>query len=281
MSPIKLRCIDVKFLVVMVLAAGLAACSPRDERRMHQAEAFEKNKQYLTALESYEEAIKASVSEELILKMSLAAAHIAQFETKDFERALKHYRHAIYFTTEAEQALLAQTQIVKIYVEHLNSYDQAIVELNKLIQVETNPDRKIEHRLLLARSYFHMRFFDQALAELDQVLKAPKSQGSDSVDQNFEIKLLRANILTAEKKPAEAVAPLKELIEKYRSRAIKENVPTLLAVAYEELKDFKSAQQILESVRAEHPIPEFIDFRLKSIKDRMKNQPKTKMRISK
>lgn len=248
-------------------------CDSRIEREYKKAREEAALKNYPAALEMFENILKEEPTEALALTSAREASRIAYFENKDFLRAIKFYQHLVFYSQDPEEVLQSQRQIVQIYLEHLSDYEKAIVELGKLIPIEMDPKVRVDLRIKLARAHYHMKRFFQALAEIDEALKTKEGQ-----EQEFEILLLKANVLTADKKYGEAVAIFKGLMAKDRKLAIKENVPLALAACYEEMKEFGLALELLQSIQAEHPVPEYVDLRIKRLNERVKNQPKTKTR---
>lgn len=71
------------------------------------------------------------------------------------------------------------------------------------------------------------------------------------------------------------------MMVEFPERSAKENIGLTLSVCYEELKDFKSAIDLLEKIKSQHPMPEYIDIRIKRLQDRLKNQPGARGRYRK
>lgn len=258
-------------LLIFLTQSALLGCSSRGEREYKKAHQAVLEKNYPSALEQFENIIKVDPSESSALMAAREGARVAFFDAKDFPRAAKFYQHLVFYSQDPEEVLQAQRQIVQIYLEHLNDYEKSIAELGKLIPIESDPKIRVGLRVKLARAHYHMKKFFQALAEIEESLKSKEGQ-----EQEFEILLLKANVLTADKRYQEAVAVFNSLMMKDRKLAIKENVPLALAACYEEMKEFALALELLETIRPEYPVPEYVDLRVKRLKDRAKNQPKAK-----
>lgn len=251
----------------LLLCSIIVGCENRFERVLRQAEADVQLKHFRSALTKYDSVLTLE-PQELTLRAAREASRIAYYEIKDDLRALDYYRYLVYHSPDATESLQAQRQVVSIYFERFANYERAIVEASKLLEIETDPIERIEAKLKIARSHYHLNRFSQARAEIDEGFTFPKSDQYD-----FELKLLKANVLTTDKKFSEAVILLRELMTQARERAIRENVPMTLAVCYEEMRDIKAAIAILESVRTEHSVPEYVDLRLKRLAERQKNMP--------
>lgn len=265
--------ITVLGLLLLAVALFSSGCDSRNEREYKSALQSVEQKDYSTALQAFEGILKVDPSDPTAIKAAREAARISYFEIKDFHRALKFFQHLTLYSKDPEEVLQSQRLIVEIYLKHLNDYDKAVVELGKLIPIEDDPKARTALRIQAARAHYHMKRFFQALAEINEALKTKESK-----EYEFEILLLKANVLTADKKYSEAVELFKSLMTQDRKLAIKENVPLALAACYEEMKEFDLAFALLQSIREEHPVPEYIDLRIKRLNDRAKNQPKTKTR---
>ena len=103
---------------------------------------------------------------------------------------------------------------------------------------------------------------------------APQLLGASSApDEVYEAKGMRANILVARKRPAEAAVAWSELLRDFPERAKKENVALNLVVAYEEMNDFGRAIETLEQMKSEYDNPDFINARIERLNQRRSNLP--------
>ncbi len=230
---------------------------------------------FKTALNRFDDIIKVDPSDPVAQQAAREAARVSFFETKEFLRSIQYNQHLVFYSPSSDEVIQAQRQIVLISLEHLNDYERSIIEIGKLLTIETDPATQVELRMKLARCYYHLKRFFQALAEINESLKTPEGKAKE-----FHLLLLKANVLIADQKFSDAVSLLKELMEKNRTLAFKENVPITLAVCFEEMKEFNLALELLETIRPEYPIPEYVDLRIKRLKNRAKNQPKTKLKPS-
>lgn len=261
----------MKSQIVWICALALillSACDRPIQKDFKNAEAEASAGNWRTAVSQFEDIVKTEPASLEALKSAREAARISSLEIKDVARAVPMYRHIVLYSGDPEETLAAQKQIVDIVFAQIQDYPRAIEEISRLLQVETDPEERTAYRVKLARSYYHMNNFMQASAELKELLRTPHDSKDD-----FEVKELQANVLLADKKYEEASVILRELLNKHRERAIRENVPMTLAVALEEQKDFKGAIGILESVKASHAVPEYVELRLKRLRERSLNQP--------
>ena len=140
----------------------------------------------------------------------------------------------------------------------------------------SDPREKIEYKMKLARAYYYQNNFAQAENEADEFLAT-----NPSSDLKFDMVFLKGNISLAKKDLPAAVIIFKSLLQEFPERAIKDNVGLTLSVCYEEMKDFKSAIETLEKLKESHPMPEYIDIRIKRLQERLKNQPGARGKVRK
>lgn len=255
-------------LPVLLLATG---CNSSLEREYRQGQAAANRASFQEAFNAYEKVALRSPESEIGLQATREAARIAFYETKNFAKAVEFYRALVLNSKDPEERLKAQKQVTSIYLEHLNNYAQAIIELNKLLPLIQDAGEKMQYKMNLARAYYYQNNFFQAEMEVDEFLRISKNE-----DQNFQMVLLKANIALARKDLQRAAEILRDVIKKNPQRAQKENVGLILAVAYEEMKDYKGAIAALQELRSKESNTELIDIRIKRLQERLKNQPGAK-----
>jgi tetratricopeptide (TPR) repeat protein len=223
---------------------------------------------YKTALNLLHEVIVHEPDSDGALNAARTGARVAHLEAKNYPLAIEFYRLIVLRSPDAEERLQAQVNIAQIYFENLLDYDEAVEEYERLLRLQLKPDDAFHFRLNLAKSHFQLNNLEQAGNELD-VLLAQKHTS----DEVFEAKVLRANILVAQKKQADAAVLWQDIMKEFPERSKKENVALNLVVCYEEQKDFGKAVEVLERMKADYPNPEFLDVRIQRLKERQSNQP--------
>jgi tetratricopeptide (TPR) repeat protein len=224
--------------------------------------------QYRTAVADFEKIVKRTPDSDLGVEAAKEAARILFFEIKDFKRAVEFYKHIVLYSPASEERRASQRQIVVIYFDHMSDYPNSIIEVHRLLSMVEAPEEKMDLKIRLARSYFYQNNFQQAENEVDEFLR------SDYPEKiKFEMKLLKGNINVAKKDLTRAVAIFRELMKASPKLASENNLGLTLSVTLEEMKDFKGAAEILQQIRSTHAMPEYIDIRVKRLKERMSNQP--------
>lgn len=205
------------------------------------------------------------------LDSSRTAAKVSSLDLKDSKKTLDFLRHIIMYSPNNDERIQAQKQLANIYFENLQDYQKANVEYNKLLQFPHTDSEAAEYRIALARSNFFLNQFYQADSELNEILKL-----KISVQMRFNALILKSNILIAQKQYAKAITLLKEIIAEFPDLAEKERVAMTLAVCYEESQDYAKALGVLEGLKGHYSPPEYIELRIKRIKERQRNQPGAK-----
>ncbi|PIS10591.1 MAG: hypothetical protein COT73_08470 [Bdellovibrio sp. CG10_big_fil_rev_8_21_14_0_10_47_8] len=246
----------------------LISCTSAEQKDFAAGLEEEKLGHFHTAVGNFERVISRSPTSSLGIQAIREAARISFYEIKDFSMAVQFYQKLVLSSPDAEERLKSQRQIVSIYFDQLTDYQRSVLEINKLVPMLHDQKEKKDYKIKLARSYYYLSNFLQAENEADEFLRS-----EPSVDQKFDMILLKGNIQLAQKNYTKSTELFRELMKEFPQRAIKENVALTLSVNYEEMKDYKGAIEILQSIRSSHPMPEYIDIRIKRLSDRMKNQP--------
>jgi tetratricopeptide (TPR) repeat protein len=259
--------------MLLLLVVG---CSSPEQQEMKSGKTFESEGQFQAAVTHYERVVVRSPGTNIGLEAARDAARVSFYELKDFPKAIHFYQQLVLSSPDAGERLLAQKQIVAICFDHMTDYQRAVIEINKLIVMLSDPKEQAEFKMKLARAYYYQNNFTQAKNETDEFLRT-----NPPADQKFDMTFLKGNIALAEKDMPTAILLFKSLLAEFPEKAIKDNVGLTLSVCYEESKDYKAAIEVLEQMKATHPMPEYIDIRIKRLQERLKNQPGARGKIRK
>lgn len=240
---------------------------------MSRAKDSEEQGFYRIATSFYEKVKKRDPESEKALEGARQAARLSLYELKDYERSIDNLKHLVLYSKEPSERKSAQKQIAVIYFDNLVDYDKAIVEYNRLLQMQNTSFEEADFKIAIARAYYHQGQFFQAMSEATEVLR-----GSISSDQRFEMLLLAANIKLALKDYKGAAFQYTEIFEEYPERSKKEDIHLSLILTLEEQGEFKKAIDTLESMREWYPQKEYIDLRINKLEQRLKNAPKERLK---
>lgn len=236
-----------------------------------RAEAAAEKQNFKSALKHYDRVIRSRPRSELALEAARKGSRIAHLETSQFIAAIHFYRHLIIYSADEPERIAAQKKIAAVYFEKISDYASAIREYSRLLYLPHEKDEERLYRFNIAKSYFYLNNFYQAATEMKDLLGLVTDE-----DGKFEYLAFRGNILLTTKKLDEAAEIFVELMKTYPEESVRENVPLSLAVTFEEKGEFDKAVAVLEKVKKSHPSPEFIELRIKRLKERISNLPGAK-----
>jgi tetratricopeptide (TPR) repeat protein len=260
-----------KQALVLGLVFGLSACSPPEAKDYKKAQTENQMGNHRSALSSIDRVLKRAPESEWAIKAARDGARTAYLEVKDYRRAADYYQFLVLHSKDPKERMASQKQLAAIYFDQLQNYDRAILEFNKLIKDSESDVEIARFKLDIARANYYQNNFFQAQSELQELLKLNVDDG-----EKFSAMVLQSNIHIAQKEYAKAIEILKKVMTSFPQKAIQENVPQTMAVCYEESGNFAEAIKSLELIRDKHAQPEYIDLRIKRLKDRQKNQPGAK-----
>lgn len=254
----------VRFASTVLVLALFSSCNFSSENlEIERAEKAAHEKRYADSYKHYLRIIEKNPKAPIALKATAEAARLAHYELKDFKGAIGHYKSLVLYSTSQSDRSFAQSKIAEIYFQSLNDYQNAIIEYNRLLDLPHSMQEEFAYRLAIAKSYFYLNNSFQAQAELNQLEKKFAHK-----DQVFEILFLRANIMLTSKDLDGAIKVLRDLEKRDPERFKKELMGLILAKCYEEQKNLLGAVEVLESMRPYYPRTEFLDRRIKSLRER-------------
>lgn len=174
----------------------------------------------------------------------------------------------VLYSPDKEERIESQKTIIDIYFERLSDNQNAVTEINRLLQLELPREEELRLRLILAKALFYINNFEQALAEVETILdKKPEDK------LLFESKLLKGNIFFASKKLDKAAEVFEDLLKVYPDLSKQENLGLTLAICYEEQSQFLRAEEVLNQVKNDYPNPIFIEEKIIRLRNKAKQQP--------
>jgi tetratricopeptide (TPR) repeat protein len=264
--------INALICVLIIFCGFMTGCSFSSQKiEITRAEKAEQAGRPDEALAHYRKVMNHGLQSDVGLQAAKQAARIAYFELKNFSQAIELYKQLVLYAPDPATRIDAQKNIAEIHFKHLTDYRQAVLEYNRLLELPHMKEDGFKYRLAVAHSYFYMNNFYQALVEIDAIL----TKGFPE-ELLYEPLLVKANIFLNTNRLDEAIKVLQELLNRYPERSKKETVGLQLAVCYEEKKDYAKAVETLETVKVTYPTPEFIEMRIRRLKERQSYQPGAK-----
>jgi tetratricopeptide (TPR) repeat protein len=260
----------LRFIIVCFIFS-LTACSPPEKREFQRGENNVSAKEFKAAIIHFDNSIKVAPESPWALKAAREAARVSHYLEKDFNTAIRFYRHMVLYSDSSEERIKSQKEIAYLFFDSLQNYPQAIIEFYKLLQMSDKDFEIATYKLAVARANYYLNQFNQALSEIGEIVRL---KITDEIQ--FDTLLLQGNIFVAQKAFTKAIVVFNDLLKKFPDKSEKENVPLTLTVCYEENFQYKEAIQILEALRNKYSPPEYIELRIKRINERIKNQPGAK-----
>ena len=239
-----------------------------EEIEFHRAEESARAGKNEDAFTHYKTVVDRYQRDPLAIKSAQQAARIAHYELKKFPEAVHFYRHIILYAPSESDRIEAQKKVAELFFSQTLDYTQAIIEYSRLLELPHSAKEDETYRFAIARAYFYLNNFFQATVEIDKILAS-----RPSADLAFDALLLKSNIYLTTKKLDDAINSLKELIAKYPARAKTETIGLVLAICYEEQKNFAKAIETLESIKNDYPRKGFIEGKIKALKERQSLLP--------
>lgn len=258
--------------MIGLVLSGCGGCSLSSEQlEFRKAEEEARKKSFEEALKHYQNVVNRHVKSELALRAAKESARLNHYELKRYGDAIASYKHVVLYSSSSRDRVEAQKKIADLHFNQTLDYAQAITEYSRLLDLPHTPAEEFNYHLVIARSYFYLNNFYQAQVEIDSILA-----GKHDPSMVFDSLLLKANILLTTKKLDDAIVVLRQLIEKYPERSKAETIGLILAVCYEEQKNFVKAIETLESIKNTYPRRSFIENRIKALRERQSYLPGAK-----
>ncbi|MGE4131384.1 MAG: tetratricopeptide repeat protein [Bdellovibrionales bacterium] len=221
-----------------------------------------------TAVRLLQRAIEEDPDGPSALDYARTGARLAHVDARNYLAATEFYRMIVLRSESESERLSAQKNIATLALENLQDFNQAVIELERLLRLDMTEEDRFRFRLNLAKAHFQLNNLEQATHELDDILTKPMDP-----DWKFDAMILKANVLVSGKKLADAAKIWEEVLKEFPERSKREKTGLDLVVCYEELKNFDKAIEVLEHMKADYPNPDFLEIRIQRLQDRRSNMP--------
>ncbi len=179
-------------------------------------------------------------------------------------RAVARLREAVKIFPEANFAFKAQKEIAFIFYDRLRDYRTAALEFERLVNAFPGRDDIWKYQYRIAQSYFMIREFDQARAEVRLLLEKHKKDRIAT-----EAMLLVANSYYVQGRYREAADSHKALLDIRPAEQIEARSLFEMGMCYQELGDYALAQKSYLAALKKHPRPDLVKIQLNSLQKQM------------
>ncbi len=249
---------------------GTSGCLSSTQLDMKRAKRLVQDKRHVEAASIYERLAANETAEALAAEAALEAAKIYQYDLKRFELAVKNYRIVVARSPLSAVRREAQLKIASVLFYDVQDFQGAIREYSRLLELPYVVTDEIEWRIRIAKAYYYLGNYFQAGVESDRVLKLANGIDEEAVYQTY---LLKANIHIGAKEHDQAAAVLTSMLSQFPERSKRDSIALMLAVAFEEQRNFLKAIEVLENIRKYDPRKTFFDEKIKSLRERLSQQP--------
>ncbi|MEQ1664254.1 MAG: tetratricopeptide repeat protein [Bdellovibrionales bacterium] len=255
-------------LIIVVLASCNYSFTNLEYERGQDAE---KSADYKEAIVHYKRVLVKDPESEKALQAARQAARITFFETKDYLQAIGFYNHLIKYSKVESERRESQKNIANIYFEKVFDYPKAILEYNKLLLLKFSNEDTVGFKFNMAQALFNLNRFTEAQEETESAIKIAQNR-----DKKFDLLMYLGNIFFNTKRIPLAIKTYEEISREFPEKAKQNNVAMNIAVCFEEIEAFDKAIAELENMREGYRDPDFIDLKIKRLKDRKANLPGSK-----
>lgn len=197
----------------------------------------------------------------------LRAARINRLYMGKTKEALKYLNEIILNYPNSEYKLQAQKEIADILMEDLKSYDRAINEYYKFIQMNPPREEILDARLRIARCFENQGNYDQALIEYQSLLDVAQNSVTPMREEvDFKISV----IYYLKKETKRAISGFEEFLKKYPASEFKDDAKFYLASAYADLNEYEKALNLLQDIKGTYRNPDAVKAKIEGIEIRSK-----------
>jgi tetratricopeptide (TPR) repeat protein len=251
----------------------MLGCEKPEDRILRRGLEFQYKGEYREAVTELAAVMRREPKSLAALRAARETVKIYMFDLRSYEKAIEGLKFLILYSPSADERWRAQRQIAQIYFDNLVSYDKALVEFNKLLGSHISKTEQIVVRLDIARCHYHLGQLDHSWTETSLIMV----EQDITEDQLFDTLFLQSNIRLAQKNFLEAAKKLEVLLEKFPERSKKENVGINLALCYEELGNGREALRVLELLKKDYEPKDYIELRIKKVRQRFMGIPRKKL----
>lgn len=258
------------FILVSLQALLLAGCLSSTEIDLKRARELLAQKKPAEAAALFERVALKEENKPTAAVAALEAGKIYQYDLKKFDAAIRSYRTVITHSTDANVRRDAQSKVAGLLFYDTQEFAQAVTEYSRLLALQHTLPEEIEWRGRIAKAYYYLGNYFQSGIEVDRLLQLAEGVDAEAVYQAY---LLKANIHVGAREHEQAAKVLDSMMTRFDERARRDSIPLMLAVAYEEQRNFAKAIEVLQKVREYDSRKSFVDEKIRSLKERQSQQP--------
>jgi len=268
------------YIAIFIFFNG-GSCSSPTERIINKAIQLEQNTNYLEAKKLYERALEHCKKEDTVLPECLIAVDkIVDLSLNQFrepQKALYWLNYKMIWSNEISNVIGAQKLRMRIFLDYLSQYNQAVVEAEKILNIDSlSLNDRCEIVLELSTAHFQLRQFNLAEKELASCL------GNIPIEEPLKEKLIRIEIdlLLAQKKNSEAIDRIKYAIGYLKNDQDIRGYQSMLSLLYEQTNNPEESSKLLKALidKSSGEEKNYYQTRLERLKLHTENLPGAKFK---
>jgi len=262
-------------LLVIPLAV-LTSCGRPDRAPASYMEAEELlgRGKFLLAIDKYDTVARDFEATPFASKSLYKKALIYNRFLRDKERAVDAYYQVLSVYPDTDEAYKARADLAGIY-SRAGDHTKAVEQYQWLVDSRREPDKEEQYRYIIALEYFKMNDFEQAQAELKELLSMAVKK-----DIIAEALLLKGDIFYITGKIPEAIKAFEEIISDLPGRAVVLRARFNMAKALEDSDREDEALVILESLKDSYPNKDVLERTIEGVKTRMRDKKQKRRKKS-
>jgi tetratricopeptide (TPR) repeat protein len=247
-----------------LIIAGLISCAKdpvKDD--FDRADKLCEKEHYEEAAEMFREIAILNPHSDYAPKALFRSGTINYLYLKRYEDAVEDFAYLVFYYPEDKLAFESQADIVDIYMNKIDNYAQAIVELRKLIENYPGHGDIDQYQYKLARCYYFMRDFDQARLEYLILLD---SYRRTKLKPDIYYDIANTYFVEGGGKVDKALEYYGKLIDEYPNSPLVPEAKFYSAAALEEKGELDEALKAYEELLPIYPNPSMVALRIEGIK---------------
>jgi len=258
-------------LLVLVVLGGCGRGGGASETYMEAEELLGRGK-FLIAIEKYDSVARDYAETPFAPKSLYKQALIYNRFLKERQRAIEAYFKLLSLYPESDEAYAARRDLAAVYSAS-GDHTKAVEQYQWLLDSGREPAKEEDYRYTIALEYFRMNDFEQAKAELKELLAMASKK-----DIIAKALLLQGDTFYITGDLAGAMKTYEEIISRFAGKPPELRARFNLARTLEESDREDEALKMLEGLRGRYPNKDALERSISGIKARKREKKRKRRR---
>ncbi len=252
-------------IILLIVSFLLIECGQDPLKAdFERAEDLYKKEKYKGAALKFRDIATLNPQSEWAPKALFRSGTIYYLYLKDYEEAVEDFAYLIYYYPKHKLAFDAQVNIIEIYMDKLEDYPQAIVEIQRLLENYPNKNGMDQYQYMLAQCFYSMRDFDQTRLEYLILLD---SYPDTELRPQVYYDIANTYFIEGSGKLDKAIEYYQKVIDEYPESDLLNECNFYIAASLEEKGELYEALIIYEELLGVYQNPRVIELRIEGVKD--------------